>query len=722
MKKLFSIALSTLFALNMQAQVSITAGAGLTYTQNFNGLDTNAVGNTATPTGWAFYKSGTSATATNGQYKASNGATNSGDAYSIGAIGSTDRAFGGLASGGVRTTIGAIFTNNTGATITSVTFSGKAEQWRKGDNFMTPDTMYCAISTVATTIDSSLPGWNLVPGMNLLSSLTPADSLLPNGALDGNVAANFNTVNHLQTLNIPPGGTFAIRWYDANIQGSDDMLGLDDVTMTFATGTPPPPTAPIITSLVPADNSTNVVINTPITLNLSQNVTAGTGNIVIANLTDGTFQNIAVPSANVAIVGSTVSVTGASLLYNKSYSIAIDSNCFNNMGAKFAGIYNTTDWNFSTAAAAVIPVVNTLTPLDNATNVSTNSNLVINFSVPVTKGTTGIIDINNATDGTNLPIAITSSQVAVSGSTVTISGLSWLNGKDYFVEIDSTCFNAVGVNFAGFYAPTDWNFTILPPPPPVTSLNETFANCAFPLIGSFVQYSKVGAQNWRCTKFGHLDTNAAVVNGFSGGNLANEDYLISPPLNLSAMSKPNVHFWSKVRFGANTTKELLVSTNYTGGDPTLATWDPLATSFAGLDTTYKVYGSYNITPYKTNTMHIAFKYVSTTTDADEWSVDDINITDGVPTGLQSVSLNNTQLSVLGTAENGKLHMILNTENAANYHLQIIDMNGRALHNTQLNANAGVNNFNIDIPAISSGLYFVKITNGHSSAMVKFSKL
>jgi trimeric autotransporter adhesin len=719
MKKLLIVALAALATNNVFAQISITTGAGLTHTQNFNTLDTLAAGSNVMPAGWAFKKEGTSATATNGLYGSTNGGTNAGNIYSVGSSGSTERAFGSLASAAVRSTIGATFVNNTGATITSLTVSAKAEQWRKGDNFMVPDTAFCSISTVATVIDSTLPGWVATPSLNLLSTLT--DSLIPNGAIDGNAIGNFTNINGVITLNIAPGGTFAIRWWDPNAQGSDDILGLDDVVMTFATGIAPPPVAPIISTLVPADNATNVAITTPITVNFSQNVVAGAGPIVLTNITDGTFQTFTVPSAAVSVVGQTVNITGATLAYGKDYAIGIDSNCFNNAGVKFAGIYNTTTWNFTTASGPLQPLISFLTPADNALNVPITTPLSVTFSQPISVGT-GNIDIQNLTDGTNLLIPVTGAQVNVTGATANITGVVFLNSKDYSIRMDSTCFNNGGTKIKGIYNDTTWNFKTIAVVPPATSLNETFTNCLAPLLGGFVQYSKVGGQNWRCSKFGRTDTNAVSVNGFSGGNLANEDYLISPPLNLTSFTAPYVHFWSKVRFPAATTKEFLISNNYLGGDPTLATWTPLITSLPGLDSNYKSFGSFNLTPYKGTTAHLAFKYVSTTAAADEWSIDDVNITEGIPTNIQSIVLNSNEFAVMGNATDGNLQILLDSKNPDNFTLNVMDLNGKAIFNTNVKTNTGINKMQIALPNITNGLYIIKIQNKNVSGIIKFTKL
>ena len=73
-----------------------------TYTQNFDML-ASAGTSDVVPNGWAFAESGTNA---NTLYTAGTGSGNSGDTYSFGASGSSERAFGTLRSGSLLPTIG----------------------------------------------------------------------------------------------------------------------------------------------------------------------------------------------------------------------------------------------------------------------------------------------------------------------------------------------------------------------------------------------------------------------------------------------------------------------------------------------------------------------------------------------------------------------------------------------------------------------------------------
>ena len=130
--------------------VSLTT-FGTAYTQDFNTLANSGTSNTAVPTGWEFSESGTNANTT---YRAGTGSDNTGDTYSFGATGNSERAFGGLRSGTLVPLIGAQFTNNTGGTITSLAVAYTGEQWRLGQNTTgrAADRLDFQLSTNATSL------------------------------------------------------------------------------------------------------------------------------------------------------------------------------------------------------------------------------------------------------------------------------------------------------------------------------------------------------------------------------------------------------------------------------------------------------------------------------------------------------------------------------------------------------------------------------------------
>jgi hypothetical protein len=700
------LAITTVGIAQAQTPVSIT---GTTYTQNFNSLDSvTAVSSSNMPAGWSIYEKGTSA-AVDQKYKAGTGSSNTGDTYSFGLSGN-DRALGSLCSSTNKPRYGVGFTNNTGSTITSLAISYTGEQWRSGDTASVSDSLILEYSTTATSINDTLSSWS----QNYALMFNSVIKNLSNTALDGNLPANRMAKNGTINVTIPNGATIFLRWDDVSIVGSDDCLAIDDLNITFGTAVV---SQPLMVSTTPIDNATGVPIGTSnLTVTFDKNITIGTGNIYVNNITDATQQTIAVGTTSVA--GATATIPGVVLLANKMYAVQFDSTCYKNGVYNGVGIYNNTAWNFQTLNPK--PLISTKTPADNSTNVSiATTSISLVFDKNITAGT-GNIYVSNLTDVTAQTIAI--GACTITGANLTIPGVTLLVGKSYAVQYDSTAVNANGYNAMGIYDTTTWNFSTVPPiAPPVNSLNETFTGCLAPALGAFTQTSLAGTQTWRCSTFGHNDANAAYINGGTTAS-DNTDFLISPTLNMSAMTNPMLSFWTKKRFYGTTSKEVYVSSNYTG-DASTATWTLLnVTGLSALDTTsWVAFNNTSLNAYKANNFHIAFKYVGTVAGTnDEWTIDDVTITDG-PVSTSSVQLENMNVAVLGTANDGVLTIAIDSKSTSNYAVRIIDVLGNTIYNGAIQASIGKNKYTIQLPAVANGVYVMTIGNSTSRGSVKFSK-
>jgi hypothetical protein len=110
-----------------------------------------------------------------------------------------------------------------------------------------------------------------------------------------------------------------------------------------------------------------------------------------------------------------------------------------------------------------------------------------------------------------------------------------------------------------------------------------------------------------------------------GANHAAESWLISPAINLSALTTAKFTFeHAGKQFGAPVTNlTVQVSTAYTSGDINPANWTALniPDHLAGESNTFKSAGVIDLTPYCGNAnVRVAFKYTSTATGAGNWYV------------------------------------------------------------------------------------------------------
>lgn len=220
--------------------ISLTGG---TYSQDFDTLSNTAgsTTNTALPAGWQFNETGGGAR-DNEQYAVDTGGSNTGDTYSYGAAGSTDRALGSLRSGTLVSTFGACFTNNTGGTINAFDIAYTGEQWRLGTAGRT-DTLAFQYSTDATSVTTGT--WANVTALDFVTPNTVGTA----GARNGNDAANRTALSAtIGGQSIANGASFCIRWQDTDASGADDGLAIDDFSITAGAAAPAPDFSVSITS------------------------------------------------------------------------------------------------------------------------------------------------------------------------------------------------------------------------------------------------------------------------------------------------------------------------------------------------------------------------------------------------------------------------------------------------------------------------------------------
>lgn len=143
-------------------------------------------------------------------------------------------------------------------------------------------------------------------------------------------------------------------------------------------------------------------------------------------------------------------------------------------------------------------------------------------------------------------------------------------------------------------------------------------------IGSFSSYSVTGDQEWGFTSYGRND-NGARMSGYDGASYANEDWLISPSMDLTLFTAASLEFYTDFSYsGPDIVAK--VSTDYTGeGDPNLATWtdlDALLDTSTDFDT-WTSSGNLDLTDHISANTYIAFVYTSTTSASRTWTIDDV---------------------------------------------------------------------------------------------------
>ena len=220
-----------------------------------------------------------------------------------------------------------------------------------------------------------------------------------------------------------------------------------------------------LSTTTPADNATQIAVNTDITLEWAGNVSTNNGNVILKKSSDDSTVETFATSGMFLVANmmtgnvSTVLTPSSDLDGDTEYYVLIDSSAFNG----FDGISSKTTLNFKTVDNNN-PSLSSSSPSDDAANVSVSSNIVLTFNEAV-DAESGNIHIINTSTGIPIAIDVTGALLSGSGTTeITINPSSDLKHEtSYHIKIDSSAFDdAAGNSYAGISSTTALNFSTKP--------------------------------------------------------------------------------------------------------------------------------------------------------------------------------------------------------------------------------------------------------------------
>ena len=145
-------------------------------------------------------------------------------------------------------------------------------------------------------------------------------------------------------------------------------------------------------------------------------------------------------------------------------------------------------------------------------------------------------------------------------------------------------------------------------------------------FGTYTTYDVAGPQSWE------IDYNTAKMTGYANStNYANEDWLISAKFSLENVSSASLTMTYIARYFNNLDGDitLQVSSDYTSGDPTLATWTQVPASWiSGNNWTDFVSTTVDLSQFVGQKICVAVKYVSDDVKAGTIEVQSILIQEG----------------------------------------------------------------------------------------------
>jgi len=235
--------------------------------------------------------------------------------------------------------------------------------------------------------------------------------------------------------------------------------------------------------------------------------------------------------------------------------------------------------------------------------------------------------------------------------------------------------------------------------PDITILSDVdFEDGTF---GDWTPHNVTGDQAWE--SYTYNDNTFAKMSGYDGGPHANEDWLISPMMNLATYQSVTFNFSSATKYDGNHL-QLFYSTDYDGsGDPNDFTWTEITDQAQWSDGNYSWVesGDVSLNNYLADNFYLAFKYTSGDDKCATWEVDDILIY-GV-NGVGITTHNTSKLEFYPNPVND--NVVINAENEGV--LSVYSLTGQL--QKRVNVNKGENV--VSLNNLAKGLYLLQLKDG-----------
>ncbi|MBC3541361.1 Ig-like domain-containing protein [Rufibacter sediminis] len=384
-------------------------------------------------------------------------------------------------------------------------------------------------------------------------------------------------------------------------------------------------TPPTLVSTTPANGAANVETITDLTLNFNEAVVAGTGNVVLT-WNEGTMSKT-LSASDAQLEGATVTFKNVELLPGTTYALRIDNAAFKDAaGNSYAGLTGN-GVSFSTAAVAT-PVLTSSTEAIAFPFTALGKSSILSYEL------SGSNLAESTTVTVTGPFQISKTNANFSSASLTFTSAELATAQKVYVRFSPTQAGSVTGSITNTTAGAQ---SLAIPLSGVSAdpYNQNFNDPAFLTNSGWTRFSVTGAQVWASTNFGRdclTGCNAATpnkavqINGFAGGvSVPNEDWLISPELDLTSFTNMAVlDFWTISAFAGDQLK-LMYSTDFTGtGNPNAANWLEIPGVFPAANSNLWTL-SQGIELPKT-AKYVAFVY-TTASGASRWTVDDVRIQD-----------------------------------------------------------------------------------------------
>lgn len=227
-------------------------------------------------------------------------------------------------------------------------------------------------------------------------------------------------------------------------------------------------------------------------------------------------------------------------------------------------------------------------------------------------------------------------------------------------------------------------------------------------FGDWETISIIGDQEWEIdTQYGINGSNCAKCTGWDGQSNVNEDWLITPELNMDNFNNEEFSFYTADAYDGPRL-EVFISSDYSGGDPNNATWTPIEFETSTGYFEWISSGIIDLSEIVGTSVHIAFKYTSTSAESSTWELDNVLITGTEVIGIHDMDQFDTEFNVYPNPATESITLTSNSRDEIS--IRMYSSNGELVRN-------GItlkDEISIDISQLPKGIYILQYTDPHGN--------
>lgn len=262
---------------------------------------------------------------------------------------------------------------------------------------------------------------------------------------------------------------------------------------------------------------------------------------------------------------------------------------------------------------------------------------------------------------------------------------------------------------------------------------EGFTATAFPPTG-FTYVNPNAGPGW--SKFNaaggfNLTTNSAKYDFFTNSVVGDQDELFLPPMDLTGTAAPMLSFdiaYAQRNSTSNDKLEIFVSNNcgstwtsvFSQAGPLMTIMQPQTSAYVPNPSDPADWRTESVNLTNFNTNGVIVKFVTTSDNGNNLYLDNINLVQTEPTGLNKLTAAPVSVNIFPNPSNGLTTLQVNANHSGTAKITLVSVVGQLVYSKEVSLAAGENTIQIDAKDFAAGVYSVMVDSGNGTVVKKLT--